>query len=125
MKVLFWTKEIEIMDAGGPAGYCYNIKNFLERNPCDEIDFYPSKKENDVKSKIRQWITKHKCIYFFIAVYWEYFKKSPLSSDDQKLLSKYDYVLCKLFAMDVCMKCAKSQFDINEAFTKLQMIYKG
>lgn len=92
MKVLFWTKEIEIKDAGGPAGYCYNIKKFLEKKTCDEVDFYPSKQENDVRSKIRQWITKHKCIYFFIAVYWEYFKKSPLSSDDQKLLSKYDYV---------------------------------
>jgi glycosyltransferase involved in cell wall biosynthesis len=92
MKVLFWTKEIEIKDAGGPAGYCYNIKHFLESSPCEEIDFYPSKKENGVKSKIRQWIMNHKYVYFFVAVYWEYFRKSPLSSDDQNLLSRYDCV---------------------------------
>lgn len=92
MKVLFWTKEIEIKNAGGPAGYCYNIKHFLECNPCKEIDFYHSKKRNGAKSKIKQWIIKHKSLYFFIAVYWEYFRKSPLPSDDQALLSNYDYV---------------------------------
>lgn len=106
MKILIWTKNIDMTCKGGPMGYCGNIKNYLLRNPCDEIDFYPqeatteneSVKKVSFKKGISALLQKNKYTNFFVVIYRIYFKKYPLSRADEALLSKYDYVHVHLAA---------------------------
>lgn len=39
MKILIFEKEQNLRNSGGPAGYLYNISEFIKQHPCDEIEF--------------------------------------------------------------------------------------
>ena len=39
-KILIWNKNLPLKNAGGPAGYLYNIHSYLKEYPVDEISFY-------------------------------------------------------------------------------------
>lgn len=108
MKVLIWTKKISLVNKGGPMGYCYNIKSYLDEHPCEEIDFYPgsvcldSQKETAalinvtlkqrIKKKLVSFLQKNKYTSFALTIYSLYFRKYPLSAKDKELLKKYDFV---------------------------------
>jgi len=105
MKILIWTKNISLVNKGGPNGYCYNIKSYLDEHPCEEIDFYPGticlsdcNKKNalscktSLKRKIYHFIQKNRYIDFIITIYILFFQKKKLSVDDLNLLKKYDFV---------------------------------
>ena len=38
-KVLIWNISFPLKDVGGPAGYLYNLHEYLKTNPCDKIVF--------------------------------------------------------------------------------------
>ena len=40
MKILIWDKGLPLKNAGGPSGYLWNIKQFLQQNKDEEIVFY-------------------------------------------------------------------------------------
>ena len=68
MKVLVWTKKFELKNSGGPMGYCYNIKSYLDENPCESIDFYPSSgvvAESEKKTKAWSETT---CLKVFVCM---------------------------------------------------------
>ena len=103
MKILIWTKNTSLKNMGGPMGYCYNIKSYLEEHPCEEIDFYPKpvcsegtvsseKQAFSLKGRISEVLSKNKYASFIRELYRQYFKKVPLSSSDKDLLKKYDFV---------------------------------
>ncbi|OWV14380.1 glycosyltransferase family 4 protein [Fibrobacter sp. UWB5] len=107
MKVLIWTKNIPLINKGGPNGYCYNIKSYLDEHPCDEIDFYPGSKccdsvevsaqtdnsqNKSLKRKIYNFIKKNNFLFFLLTIYALFFKKNHLSDEDKSLLQKYDFV---------------------------------
>ncbi len=84
-------------------GYCYNIKSYLDEHPCAEIDFYPESDclqtnfQNDkqplsFKTKISTFLSKNKYTGFSIELYRTYFKKIPLTIEENNLLKKYDFV---------------------------------
>lgn len=41
MKILFFAQKSHLANIGGPQGYLYNICQYLEKNPSDEIFFLP------------------------------------------------------------------------------------
>lgn len=106
MKVLIWTKNISLKNMGGPMGYCYNIKSYLDEHPCEEIDFYPGSQcgkgagvcngtksiRIKIKLYIRKLFAKIKFIDFLLTLNSLYIKHFPLSEKDKSLLEKYDFV---------------------------------
>ena len=101
MKVLVWTKKFELKNSGGPMGYCYNIKSYLDENPCESIDFYPSsgvvaesgkKQKPGLKRLVSRFLSACKYTEFFVVLYRYYIKKIELSKSDYELLEKYDFV---------------------------------
>ena len=101
MKVLVWTKNFELKNSGGPMGYCYNVRSYLDENPNECIDFYPLKNSSVGLEKKQKWSLKRhisrilsSCRYteFFIVLYRYYIKKIELSKSDYELLQKYDFV---------------------------------
>ena len=103
---MIWTKNFSLRNMGGPMGYCYNIKSYLDEHPCEEIDFYPKSQcgknaGNDNESKsirlkikmyIRELFTKIKFIDFILTLNSLYIKHFPLNEKDKSLLEKYDFV---------------------------------
>lgn len=82
-------------------GYCYNIKSYLDENPCENIDFYPSNKVETeapkqqklgLKRMVSKFLSSCKYTEFFIVLYRYYIKKIELSKSDYELLQKYDFV---------------------------------
>lgn len=101
MNVLIWTKHIELKNVGGPSGYLYNVKQFLDENHCENIDFYPDEyvmpskniPKRGFKLKFRNFVKWLSSPYrFFKCLRTNYFKKIPLTKSDLALISKYDYV---------------------------------
>ena len=100
MKVLIWTKQIELKNIGGPSGYLYNIKKYLDLHPQKEISFYPIeyhvvKKTYNGKFfvEIRNFIKRILYPFLFVkCLYDNYFSVVSLSEEDTELLSKYDFV---------------------------------
>lgn len=101
MKVLVWTKNFELKNSGGPMGYCYNIKSYLDECPCESIDFYPSvgtaaesqqRQMPGLKRLISKFLSSCKYTEFFIVLYRYYVKKIELNESDRNLLEKYDFV---------------------------------
>ena len=103
MKVLIWTKNTALVNMGGPMGYCYNIKSYLDEHPNDEIDFYPGSVCTDTLPKINEstftfkqkflsFLSRNRYFSFFRTLYQYYFKKIPLTNEEIELLKKYDFV---------------------------------
>lgn len=105
MKVLIWDKDLTLKNVGGPAGYLYNIHEYLKTYACDNIDFYSdiigtSISDNEfhesIYRKIRRQmlfsILKIKFFAFIIELKHFYFTRKKLSNTEKELLGKYDYV---------------------------------
>lgn len=102
MKILIWSKGIELKNCGGPSGYLYNIYDYLLKHPCDNIDFYPLENKYDTlihsKGTIKEIIHKllKKCfghyLRFMTSLINNYFQHKPLSNDEIELISQYDYI---------------------------------
>ena len=104
MKVLILTKKFNLTNTGGPMGYCYNIKSYLDEHPCEDIDFYPGSEcydsvpkitkesRSSLKGKLSFFLSKNKYTAFLTELYRQYFKRVPLSIADKELLQKYDFV---------------------------------
>ncbi len=60
MKVLIFMREGELKPAGGPPGYCYNIRNELIRRGETSVEFLPSEDATILtrKSKYRAFMNK-------------------------------------------------------------------
>lgn len=101
MKILIWSKQIELKDTGGPSGYLYNLRDYLKKNPSEEIDFYPvdfkpiEKKtpKSGWKLALRNFVKRIASpIRFYKYMRINYIAKVPLTEDDLKLIDKYDFV---------------------------------
>ena len=101
MKILIWSKDIILKNCGGPSGYLYNIKEYFEKNPCENIDFYPEPyKEAEKIYPIRGWKLKFRNVLkwigspirFLLCLKKNYYLRRPLSSEDKELLEQYDCV---------------------------------
>lgn len=102
MKILIWSKGIELKNCGGPSGYLYNIYDYLLKHPCDNIDFYPLENKYDIlihsKGSIKETIHKllKKCFghpfHFILSLRNNYFRHTPLSNNEIELIDQYDYV---------------------------------
>lgn len=101
MKILIWSKDILLKNCGGPSGYLYNIKEYLNANPCESIDFYPvpytevlgNLPREGWRLKLRnalKWLGSP--IRFALCLKQNYFSRKPISSEDKDLLDQYDCV---------------------------------
>lgn len=97
MKILVWDKSIILKNCGGPAGYLWNMKQFINKNPDDEISFYSDLVEaNDRKrafffSFLLLLLTTLRA-KMLIKIVSTYFTFGALSKREKSLIKKFDYV---------------------------------
>lgn len=98
-KVLIWDKDLKLKDVGGPSGYLYNLKLYLDKYPNKQITFYSDifskKTESSSKPKGKGIISRVKStpIGKVIAYLgWFYYQQSPLTEQDLDILNRYDFV---------------------------------
>lgn len=99
MKILIWDKNIQLKNTGGPAGYLYNMHEFL-KNSCNEhISFYSDLVKIDiinhdqtVASTFFKRLKTFKIVRFVLDLIHIYFKKIPLSKSDILLINEFDFV---------------------------------
>ena len=66
-KILIWDYNIIIKNSGGPAGYLYNIKEYLLNNPNKYQNIYflsdlINKQKNSIPTKKEKWKLLHTMI---------------------------------------------------------------
>lgn len=102
MKILIWDKGFDLKNSGGPSGYLYNIKKYLDIYPCDQIDFYTDKivenKKNSsasrkqIKKILSSFLMNFGWGKFILAIYRSYYKFDGLTLEEKNLVEKYDFV---------------------------------
>ena len=101
MKTLIWTKYIELKNCGGPSGYLYNIKEYLNAHSVPEICFYPVEYKEPTKYipkggillSMRNFAKDCLALYRFAKkIRACYNTKEELTEDDRDLIDKFDFV---------------------------------
>lgn len=101
-RVIIWTKYLGLADVGGPCGYLYNIKSFIDSESINGIHFYQTApfREWPLISKVSYYIPTYIRLHFpslrrfgfFVDVFFKYFVKCKLSKNDILELKQYDFV---------------------------------
>lgn len=98
-KVIIWDKDIVLRDTGGPSGYLYNLKQFLNKHPNPQISFYSdlvkprkvvlqNKAPNSLKKRIKETYIGKLIAYLG----WFYYQQDQLTKQDMDILNGFDYV---------------------------------
>lgn len=104
-QVLIWDKHIALKNSGGPNGYLFNIKEYLNENPSNVVKFYsdlanrqdsnnyiqPSRANSRVK-RLKCKINKILSDKFWFKIYMIYFHNQTLCDDDLYIVNQFDYV---------------------------------
>jgi len=120
MKILIWDKGFDLKNSGGPSGYLYNIKKYLDVYPREQIDFYTDriveKKECSYTSKkhikkiLSSFLEKYNWGKFILAIYRSYYKIGDLTLEEKKMVDQYDFVhIHWLFQMSESFRYFKSK----------------
>lgn len=99
-KILIWNKNLPLKNAGGPAGYLYNIHSYLKEHPVDEISFYSDVKGGDeyivergLKRKIKDIIAGCLgCLLNVKHLFSQLTRNNELSNDEIEMLKTFDFV---------------------------------
>lgn len=102
INILIWDKPYILKNTGGPAGYLYNIKEYLNLHPCKNISFYsdllgpksePFKKKDGWSSNVKAKLAKA-CRYlpFLTELRRRYFISQNLSAEETVVISKFNYI---------------------------------
>lgn len=99
-KILIWNKNLPLKNAGGPAGYLYNIHSYLKEHPVDEISFYSDVKGGDeyivergLKRKLKDIIAG--CLGSLLYVkhlFSQLTRNNELSNEEIEILKTFNYV---------------------------------
>ena len=101
-RVIIWTKYLGLANVGGPCGYLYNVKSYIDRDSVEGVDFFEtlpfgewplrSKIAYYIPTFIRNHVPSLRIFGFWVDVWFKYFFKCKLSNSDIKELNMYDYV---------------------------------
>jgi glycosyltransferase involved in cell wall biosynthesis len=101
-RVLIWDKNAKINNSGGPAGYMWNIKQYLDANPKDEVKFYSDILNIDKPVK-RTFKHLHpiRILLYILDIFrvplakqllGTYFSVGNLTSEEKEKIKAFDYV---------------------------------
>ena len=104
-KVLIWDISFRLANIGGPAGYLYNIHEYLRTNPCEQIvflsDLYSKRQMKEEKQELshkQELIERIKSNRFFFRVndlffiLWKQYHTCNVRLPEGVNLNEYDYV---------------------------------
>lgn len=99
-KILIWNKSLPLKNAGGPAGYLYNIHSYLKVHPVEEISFYSDKIEESehVNDRGLKRIIKNivaGCLGRVLIVkrfFSQLTRNNELSHEEIEILKTFDFV---------------------------------
>lgn len=98
-KLLIFMKESQLSPRGGPQGYCYNIKQEIDKKEIKNISFLPSdsEKRNDIitvsfKTKIVIFIQKYLKFIWNIKFFSSLVRNNGQSSIDKTYLNGFDFI---------------------------------
>lgn len=103
-KVLIWDISFQNANIGGPAGYLYNIREYLHSNPCEQIvflsDLYPKSDKKSatslsVKQKIFNKLKRIRFLYRIndlLFIVWKQYHEGTIQLPPDMDWSAYDYV---------------------------------
>ena len=104
-KVLIWDISFRLANKGGPAGYLYNIHEYLHSHQCEQIvflsDLYPKRKTNhaeqtsSVKQRLLEAIKTNRFIYRIndlLYIIWKQYHTCNVRLPEGMNLNEYDFV---------------------------------
>lgn len=104
-KVLIWDISFRLANIGGPAGYLYNIHEYLHSHPCEQIvflsDLYPKREANHVertrstKQRLIETIKTNRFIYRIndlLFILWKQYHTCNVRLPEGLNLNEYYFV---------------------------------
>lgn len=104
-KVLIWDISFRLANIGGPAGYLYNIHEYLRTHPCEQIvflsDLFPKRETNEAeqtrsfKQRLVESIKTNRLFYRIndlLFVLWKQYHTCNVRLPEGVNLNEYDYV---------------------------------
>lgn len=101
-RVLIWDKKSRLSNSGGPSGYMWNIKQYLDRYPTSEVKFYSDVfgDKNRHKFSIKQFhpirliliLLNFAKIPIVSRLFGTFYAKGILSNTEKSELKKFDFV---------------------------------
>lgn len=101
-KVLIWDKNIKLKNAGGPAGYLWNIKQRVDEKSDSVINFYSDRIPVSLRSRYVNFLAKLifviidnilRCVARkYMRLHSNYYAVGGISKKEKEVIKQYDFV---------------------------------
>lgn len=101
-KILIWDRKLKLTNSGGPMGYMWNIKNYLQDNPNEYVMFYSDVIDsNNIRTPISAYFNPIRIILSLLKrleiptltrILNTYYGTIPLTDYEKNIIKTFDYV---------------------------------